>query len=203
MLRGKALGARDRALLRRAGRLLGLDEVGRGCLAGPVVVVGVVFDSIPTCGLVRDSKTLSPAQRTRTARWITANCATYLVVEVWPELIDRLNILEAVRLAMRSVITTLATPSTVAVVDHVTIGDAPCPVRSEPRADADYFCVAAASILAKVHRDQLMVALDRRQPLWAWARNKGYATEEHRRALQKDGPSYLHRRTFTWTPVLP
>jgi ribonuclease HII len=124
-------------------------------------------------------------------------------VEIWPELIDRLNILEAVRLAMGSALTVLADDATIAVVDHVAIEVSPCPVRSQPRADATYFCVAAASILAKVHRDRVMESLDRIQPEWGWARNKGYGTEEHRRALQRNGRSYLHRRTFRWAPVLP
>jgi ribonuclease HII len=153
--------------------------------------------------LVRDSKALSPRQRNRAACWIRANCADYVVVEVWPELIDRINILQAVRLAMGSVLAAIADDATVAVLDHVDLESPPCPVRSEPRADSAYFCVAAASILAKVHRDQVMVVLDRQQPEWGWSRNKGYGTEEHRRALQQHGRSYLHRRTFTWRPVLP
>lgn len=197
------IGARDRVLLRHADRILGVDEVGRGSLAGPVVVCGVSFDAIPVYGLVQDSKTLTALRRRRAASWVTAHCAQWLVVEVWPELIDRLNILEAVRLAMRSVVKTMANRATVAVVDQVDIGEMMCRVRAEPRADATFFCVAAASIVAKVHRDELMAELGGRQPSWGWASNKGYGTETHRRALQEHGPGYLHRRTFKWSPVLP
>jgi ribonuclease HII len=71
------------------------------------------------------------------------------------------------------------------------------------RADATFFSVAAASVLAKVHRDRLMAELDARNPGWSWRRNKGYGTEEHRRALAGTGCSYLHRKTFRWSPVLP
>ncbi len=197
------LGARDRALLRHANRVLGIDEVGRGCLAGPVAVCGVAFETIPTHRLIQDSKTLTARQRRTAAEWVKANSAEWLVVEVWPELIDRLNILESVRLAMRSVAATAGDRGTVAVVDQVDIGDMECRVHAEPRADGSFFCVAAASIVAKVHRDDLMVELGRRQPVWAWAENKGYGTEKHRRGLQEHGPSHLHRRTFTWSPVLP
>ncbi len=183
--------------------MLGVDEVGRGSLAGPVAVCGVVFEKIPTCRLIQDSKTLTAVQRRAAAAWVKARCADWLVVEVWPELIDRLNILEAVRLAMRSVVETAADGRTVAIVDQVDIGDAGCHVHAEPRADAKFFCVAAASIVAKVHRDDLMADLGRRLPFWGWGSNMGYGTRKHRLALAEYGPSYLHRRTFRWSPVLP
>ena len=199
----EAIGERDRALLLSADRVVGVDEVGRGCLAGPVVVGGVSFASIPHNPMVQDSKTLTDAQRRKAAAWVRAHCTDWVVVEIWPELIDRINILQAVRLAMRSVIDVMADGSSVAVVDQVDVDRAPCRVVSEPRADSAYFTVAAASVVAKVHRDDLMVELDRRLPLWGWSGNKGYATRKHRRALSEHGPSHLHRRTFTWSPVLP
>ena len=87
-----------------ADRIVGVDEVGRGCLAGPVTVAGVRFESIPTNRLIQDSKTMTPVQRERAAEWVRSNCDGWLVFEVWPELIDRINILEAVRLAMRTVV---------------------------------------------------------------------------------------------------
>jgi len=197
------IGARDRALLEDAQRVLGIDEVGRGSLAGPVVVCGVCFETIPSHSLVQDSKTLTPRQRRQAASWVREHCAEWLVVEVWPELIDRVNILEATRLAMRSVVEISADQATIAVVDQVDLGLARYRIHAEPRADATFFSVAAASIVAKVHRDELMVELGRRQPIWEWEKNKGYGTRTHRLALQRHGPGHLHRRSFKWSPVLP
>ena len=118
-------------------------------------------------------------------------------------IIDRVNILESTRLAMAAVIRTLASPSSVAVTDHVDPGDVGCEVHSPKKADRDYFSVAAASIVAKVHRDRLMVELARKHPAWAWQKNKGYGTVDHRKALQTVGPSRWHRVSFRWSPVLP
>jgi ribonuclease HII len=190
-------------LLESADAVVGIDEVGRGCLAGPVVVCGVRFDRIPRNPLVRDSKRLSPKKRERAAVWVRDNSRGWLITEVWIELIDRLNILEATRLAMRSTAVALAGPGDAVVVDYVDIGEIGTVVHSPKGADGSHFCVASASILAKVHRDRLMVGLADRHPRWAWSRNKGYGTVEHRRSLQRHGRSYLHRKTFRWSPVLP
>jgi len=198
-----ALGSRDRKLLESATRVVGVDEVGRGCLAGPVAVCGVAFEKIPANPLVQDSKTLTPRQRERAAQWITDSCSDWVVLEVWPEVIDRINILEAVRLAMRAAVTVLAGARTVAVVDQVELGPLDCPVVARPKADSEFFSVAAASVVAKVHRDRLMVDLSGKHQHWGWPTNKGYGTAEHRKALEKHGPSYIHRRSFRWSPVLP
>jgi len=203
MMRRPALGTRDRKILKTAGDVVGVDEVGRGCLAGPVVVGGVLFSRIPRNPLIQDSKTLTSRQRRVAADWVIAHCSDWTVVEVWPQLIDRLNILGAVRLAMRTTVMTLARPGTVAVVDQVELGDVGVTLRAQPKADSSYFCVAAASIVAKVHRDRLMVNLAVDHPHWAWDRNKGYGTKEHRLGLQRHGQSYLHRTSFGWSPVLP
>ena len=97
----------------------------------------------------------------------------------------------------------LMTPQSVIVTDHVDPGQLECRVLSPARADRQYFCVAAASILAKVHRDRLMVDLGRQDPRWQWERNKGYGTVAHRRALEELGPGAIHRHSFGWSPVLP
>lgn len=199
----KALGRKDRILLEVADRIIGIDEVGRGCLAGPVVVCGVAFRRIPRNPLIRDSKVMSPQQRERAADWIRDHSDAWLVTEVWVELIDRINILEATRLAMRSAARTLSAPSDVVVVDQVDPGEVGCSVCATPRADALYFSVAAASIVAKVHRDRIMTDLSRRYPEWTWSDNKGYATRKHRRALADHGSTVLHRKSFRWSPVLP
>ncbi|PWB76364.1 MAG: ribonuclease HII [Holophagae bacterium] len=201
-MRRPCLGPNDRRLLRSATSIIGVDEVGRGCLAGPVVVCGVRFAAIARQPLVQDSKTLSARQREQAAEWVVRTCSDWVVLEVWVELIDRLNILEAVRLAMRTCVRALAVPGSVAVVDAVEIGEEHTDIHSPVRADATFFSVAAASIVAKVHRDRLMVELDARHPGWGWRRNKGYGTAEHRRALAESGRSYLHRKTFRWSPVV-
>lgn len=202
----RPLGDADREILLKVREVVGVDEVGRGCLAGPVVVAGVAFEEIPPVAggvLVRDSKTMRPRAREAAARWILANCRDWIVVEVWVDLIDRLNILEATRLAMRSVARSLAGPDSFLVVDHVALdGECEGRVLSCPGADGSYFSVAAASILAKVHRDGVMAGLAGRHQIWQWDRNMGYGTVEHRRALTRYGRSFLHRRSFRYSPVL-
>lgn len=197
------LGARDRVILRRADAVVGVDEVGRGCLAGPVVVCAATFDRIPRTPRVRDSKRLTAKQRRETAVWIRDVCRAWVVIEVWQELIDRINILEATRLAMRTAVGALAQPGNEVVVDHIELGDLGVPTHSLKRADDTYFSVAAASILAKVHRDSIMVELGARDGRWDWKNNKGYGTLAHRRGIGRYGRSYLHRRSFCVSPVLP
>jgi ribonuclease HII len=196
------LGSRDREILADAKSVIGIDEVGRGAIAGPVVICATAFEEIPLDNQVRDSKLLSPRRRERVAYRLRGCGARWVVCEVWPELIDRINILEATRLAMAATARTLLTPRAVVITDHVDPGELGCRVLSPKKADRDFFCVAAASILAKVHRDRLMVELGRREPQWRWERNKGYGTVAHRCALQCHGPGPLHRRSFTWSPVL-
>ncbi len=197
------LGSRDREILLDANTVIGVDEVGRGALAGPVVVCATAFEEIPDDGEVRDSKLLTPLRRESIAARLRSCGARWVVSEVWPELIDRINILEATRLAMAAAARTLMDSRSVVITDFVNPGDLGCRILSPKRADRDYFCVAAASIVAKVHRDRIMVDLGRKDPRWKWERNKGYGTVDHRRALQNVGPGILHRRSFGWSPVLP
>ena len=198
----KALGELDRAILGRAGSIVGVDEVGRGSIAGPVVVCAARFDHIPESELVQDSKRLSAKRRQEAARLIRENCVSFVVVEVWQELIDRVNILEATRFAMRAGVRTLAEPGIEVVVDHLELGDLGVPIQSFKRADEKFFSVAAASILAKVHRDGIMMELGAFDDRWDWSRNMGYGTLNHRRGIGRYGRSYLHRRSFRVSPVL-
>ena len=199
----RPLGEKDRAELRRAERIVGVDEVGRGSLAGPVVVCAAAFSSIPDDSEVQDSKLLAPHRRERVADRLRRSCDAWAACEVWVEVIDRCNILEATRMAMRSAALALLTPRTVVVTDHVDPGCLGCRVLSPKRADCEFFSVAAASILAKVHWDALMVELGEADPRWGWVQNKGYGTKFHRQALQDLGPSVYHRRSYHWSPVLP
>ena len=197
------MGELDRVILGRAKAIVGVDEVGRGSLVGPVVVCAARFDHIPESELVQDSKRLSAKRRQEAARLIRENCVSFVVVEVWQELIDRVNILEATRLAMRAGVRTLAKPGIEVVVDHVELGDLGVPIQSFKRADEKFFSVAAASILAKVHRDGIMMELGGFDDRWDWSRNMGYGTLKHRRGIGRYGRSYLHRRSFRVSPVLP
>lgn len=204
MARGDgSLGSKDREILLEADTVIGVDEVGRGALAGPVVVCAAAFAEIPDDAEVRDSKLLTARRREAIATRMRDSGIRWVACEVWPVVIDRINILEATRLAMVAAARALLTPRSVVITDHVDPGDLGCPVLSPARADREYFCVAAASILAKAHRDRLMVELGRQDPRWQWHRNKGYGTIAHRRALQMLGPGDMHRHSFGWSPVLP
>lgn len=197
------LGANDRRLLRDATSVIGVDEVGRGALAGPVVVCAAAFASIPDDPEVRDSKLLRPKARERVARRLLASGMRWAICEVWVELVDRLNVLEATRLAMRAAVEAVVSPDDVVITDHVKLAALPCRSLSPTGADRSYFSVAAASIVAKVHRDRIMDELGLEHPHWDWQSNKGYGTQAHRLALQEVGSGAWHRRSFRWSPVLP
>lgn len=203
MAGARALGALDRRLLRRADAVIGVDEVGRGALAGPVVVCAARLTSVPRDDGIRDSKTTTPRQREEAVLRLRDAGLRWVVCEIGVELIDRLNILEATRRAMRAAALSLASPASVVVTDCLDPGGLGCAVLSPVRADASYFSVAAASIIAKVHRDRIMADLARRDPRWGWDRNKGYGTADHRSALDRWGRSPHHRLSFAWTRVLP
>jgi len=195
------LGARDRRLLADAEAVIGIDEVGRGALAGPLVVCAVRFEKIPRDRGVRDSKLLTAKQRESALARLFDLGVEWAVCEIEPCVIDRLNILESTRLAMRATALAVAAPTSFVVTDHVDPGDLGCRVISPSGADRDYFCVAAASIIAKIYRDRIMVSLGNGDPRWGWERNKGYGTGEHRAALDQWGPTVHHRRSFSWRPV--
>ena len=175
-----ALGSKDRRLLRECPAIIGVDEVGRGCLAGPVVVCAARFERIPEDDGVRDSKLMSAGQRQAASGRLLAGDLSWVLSEVGVELIDRLNILEATRLAMRAAVLQLLSPGCVVVFDHVDIGEIGCRFLAPKKADREYFCVAAASILAKVYRDRILVEMGSRDPRWGWQKNKGYGTVELR-----------------------
>jgi ribonuclease HII len=196
-----ALGSKDRRLLQDSDAIVGVDEVGRGALAGPVVVCAARFESIPVDDGIQDSKLLNAIQRQQSLERLLDRGVRWTVCEISPGEIDRINILEATRLAMRAAALTVVGPSSFVVTDHVDPGDLGCRVISPARADLEYFCVAAASIIAKVHRDRIMVELGRRDSRWGWEKNMGYGTAQHRGALGLWPPTAHHRRSFCWTPV--
>ncbi len=195
-------GALDEALRRRYGLVAGVDEVGRGALAGPVVVAAVALP--PGCSLrgIDDSKRLSPAHRSRLAPQIRDGAIAWALAQRDAAEIDGSNILKATAAAMREAIVHLQPPPECVVVDAVKLEGLGMNVLAEVRADERYLCVAAASIVAKVARDEMMIQLSRRYPGYGWERNKGYATAKHLDALRRLGPSPLHRRSFAPVRVL-
>jgi ribonuclease HII len=195
-------GALDRRLQAGFGAIAGVDEAGRGALAGPVTVAAVVLDPHRPIAGLDDSKRLSPARRQNLAVAVRAAAVSWKVVHRAPADIDRLNILEATREAMAEAVQGLAPPPNLVVSDAVALLGLDVPVRAEARADGRYLCVAAASILAKVARDELMVELAQRFPAYGWAANKGYPTPFHLAALRRFGACRLHRRSFAPVRVL-
>jgi len=192
-----ALFLRRRRLRRRGARLVaGVDEVGMGPLAGPVVAAAVVLpDRVDLPGL-DDSKRLRPAIRERLDAAIRAQALAVSVARVSVAEIDRWNVYRAGLLALRRAVMGLALRPDHVLVDARTIPDLPMPQTAIVGGDASDGSIAAASIVAKVHRDALMRRLDRRFPGYGFAEHMGYATERHLRALERHGPSAIHRRSF-------
>jgi ribonuclease HII len=195
-------GSRDLALQELYGLLAGVDEVGRGALAGPVTVAAVILDPKRPVDGLDDSKRLSPRRRIRLAGEVMARAVAWTVVHRSQGEIDEMNILEATRSAMHEAVLGLAPPPGAVVSDAVRLRSLPFPVFAEVRADGEFQCVAAASIIAKVTRDSLMVAAARETPGYGWERNKGYGSPEHLEALRRMGPTALHRLTFKPVRVL-
>jgi len=178
-------------------RVAGIDEVGMGPLAGPVVAAAVVFAAdTPVLRGIADSKVLPEPARETAATAIRAAALAVGLGVVEPEEIDRLNIYQAGLQAMRRAVAALPFAPDHLVVDARHIPDVDIPQTRYVRADAIVYSVAAASIVAKVHRDGLMRALDAAYPAYGFARHVGYATREHLRALAEHGPTPLHRRSF-------
>jgi len=175
----------------------GVDEAGRGPLAGPVAVAAVMLDPArPVAGL-GDSKTLSAARREQLAPLIQAQALAWHVEWVWPEEIDRLNILHATMAGMSRALRALSPAPATALIDGNRLPrDLPCPAQALVKGDAREPAIMAASILAKVARDQYMRELEHRHPGYGFALHKGYPTPEHLDALRRLGPCEQHRRSF-------
>jgi ribonuclease HII len=180
--------------------IAGIDEAGRGPLAGPVVAAAVILDpQHPIAGL-RDSKLLSAQRRERLAGDIREHALAYAVALADVAEIDAINILQATLLAMRRACDLLDVAPAEAWIDGNRCPVLRCPARAIVKGDRDVPVISAASILAKTTRDRLLVELDGRHPGYGFARNKGYGTAEHLVALERLGPCAVHRRTFA--PVI-
>ena len=174
----------------------GVDEAGRGPLAGPVVAAAVILDELDPIKGLRDSKTLGPATRERLAAEVRARALCCSVAEASVEEIDRLNILQATLLAMRRAVEGLRLVPRQVLVDGNRLPILTMPAAAIVKGDAKVAAIAAASIVAKVHRDALLVALHELHPAYGFAEHKGYPTPEHLAALRLHGPCSAHRRSF-------
>lgn len=179
----------------------GCDEAGRGCLAGPVTAAAVILPAAFASELINDSKQLSERQREALRPVIEREALAWAVAHVSPAEIDRINILRASILAMHRAIDQLSVRPEALLID----GNRFTPYQGIPhttivKGDGKMLSIAAASILAKTHRDQVMRQLAQEYPGYGWESNKGYPTREHRDAIRRLGVTPHHRRSFTLLP---
>ena len=190
-------GAYEAALAKRGlGPVAGVDEVGRGPLAGPVFAAAVILPPGDLPPGLADSKVLSAARREALAAWLHAH-AEVAIAEASVEEIDRLNILRASQLAMIRALAALPRAPGYALIDgHLLPSGLPCKAEAQVKGDGRFASIAGAAIVAKVARDARMVDLAQQYPGYGWAANAGYPTKAHRQALLDLGPSPHHRRSF-------
>jgi ribonuclease HII len=185
----------SRLLKTMAGPIAGVDEAGRGPLAGPVVAAAVILDRKRIPKGLNDSKQMTEDAREEAfARLV--ECAVFGVGEATVDEIDLVNIRQATHLAMARAVRALATAPMFALVDGNDAPALPCPCDTLVEGDGRSVSIAAASIIAKVTRDRMMRELHAQHPGYCWHTNKGYSTEEHLQALAKLGPTVHHRRSF-------
>jgi len=180
----------------QARKTAGIDEAGRGPLAGPVVAAAVVLDPNQPINGLADSKALKHEIRVSLKNEIQDRSIGWALGFASVEEIDQLNILQATLLAMRRAVINLGVPIDMALVDGDADRGLDCPTKTIVRGDTKVAAISAASILAKVARDNLMVSASKDYPEYGFDRHKGYGTREHMFALKQYGPSKLHRRTF-------
>ena len=176
--------------------LAGMDEVGRGPLAGPVVVGCVVMPPEPLLPYINDSKKLSEKRREMLYDQILATALAHATAWVGPEVIDEINILEATKRGFAEAFSKIDIPVTDVLIDALRGLDIPARQHPLIHGDALSYSIGAASILAKVARDRYMIEQDALYPQYGFARNKGYGTAEHIAALKEFGPCPIHRRSF-------
>lgn len=191
----------------------GIDEAGRGCLAGPVVAAAVILPPGVTIAGLDDSKVVPPSRRNGLAAEIGSVALAWGLGVVWPPEIDRLNILQATLKAMCHAVSVLKVRPAALLIDgnqaipaaffHARGLETVPAQRTVVDGDARVPVISAASILAKTFRDALMIKLDRRYPVYGFARHKGYGSREHREALAAFGPCPLHRKTFHGVAAAP
>jgi ribonuclease HII len=184
-------------------KVAGVDEAGRGCLAGPVVAAAVILPASYDLLGLGDSKKLTRAGRERLEPLIKEQAVAWSLGVSWPREIETINILQASLAAMRRAVSTLRVVPAYVLVDGNQKIPFSLPQESVIGGDAKVACISAASVLAKVFRDRLMVHLDRRFPGYGLAVHKGYGTRMHREILHQKGPCPLHRMTFKGVGDVP
>jgi len=178
------------------GAVCGLDEVGRGPLAGPVVASAVILPEGQQIEGLRDSKRLSPPQRERFFEVIQGCAVAVGLGIVENEVIDRINILQATRLAMRKAVAALSKKPDYLLIDALMLPELELPQKAIIRGDCLSLSIAAASVMAKVTRDRLMIRYHETFPVYQFHRHKGYGTRVHLQKIREFGPCKLHRKSF-------
>lgn len=181
-------------------RMAGIDEAGRGALAGPVIAAAVILPTDCNIKGLNDSKQLSPKQRAHLFDEIHDVAVSIGIGSVDHRGIDRLNILEATLLAMQEAVEKLTPSPDYLLVDGVNLPKIDIVGEAIPKGDSRSYSIAAASIIAKITRDRHMVALDPTYPNYGFSRHKGYPTSQHRQAIAEFGASEIHRHTFKLLP---
>ncbi|MBK7062669.1 MAG: ribonuclease HII [Rubrivivax sp.] len=179
-----------------SGLVAGVDEAGRGPLAGPVVAAAVILDDLHPIKGLRDSKQLTALRRERLFDLIMARALCVAIAEASHEEIDRLNILQATMLAMQRAVARLRLPPALVLVDGNRVPPLAMQARAIVQGDAKVAAISAASIVAKVHRDRWCAELHQRYPAYGFGGHKGYPTAAHLKALRELGPCPEHRRSF-------
>ncbi|HTH51957.1 MAG TPA: ribonuclease HII [Pyrinomonadaceae bacterium] len=175
----------------------GLDEVGRGCIAGPVVAAACILDpSKPYPGKLDDSKKLTPEVRQEIAAELKETCITYAIGQIEADVIDEINILEATKKAMLVAIASLTPAPDFLLIDALRLKACPLPQRDIIKGDSISASIAAASVLAKTYRDDLMCKWHETYPQYGFDSHKGYGASVHWKALYEHGPCELHRKSF-------
>lgn len=177
-------------------RTVGIDEVGRGCLAGPVVAVAVLLPEGFSDPRVTDSKKVPEKQRDQLAAYLRETAVGYGIGVVCNRLVDEVNILRATKQAMHLALSRLHHSFDNIIVDAVKLNNVGVPLSHPYKADLDHVEVSAASIIAKAYRDAMMRKLHIEWPEYGWYKNKGYGSKEHTDAIRRLGLSPLHRTTF-------
>jgi ribonuclease HII len=177
-------------------RIAGIDEAGRGPLAGPVVAAAVILPPGVLIDGVNDSKKLSPEKREHLFDVIMQQAVSVGIGMGAPDLIDRINILQATRYAMLEAVSQITPPPDYILIDGISTIESPIPQKTIKKGDSLSLSIAAASIIAKVTRDRLMRALDNQYPGYGFAGHKGYGSALHLEAIRRLGPSPVHRLTF-------
>lgn len=174
----------------------GVDEAGRGCLAGPVVAAAVIFPATTRIAGIDDSKRLSPENRVELLETIRGEALSVSTCQASPRKIEEINILQAALHAMHGAVTGLDPAPDFILIDGTHAFPTVLPHKTVVKGDSRSHAISAASIVAKVARDRYMVELDREYPEYGWAQHKGYPTRAHYEAIAEHGPSPHHRRTF-------